>query len=135
MERLPTLTRAQVRELDRSAIEDYGIPSFALMENAGRALADEVEGMLLAAGVSRAMQRLALPGSRDDVPRSVEELERWKQCLGRVQSPVIVLCGPGNNGGDGLVCSTASTLLRRGSWVSRPASRTCRLMYKRTPNF
>lgn len=112
MERLPTLTREQVRELDRQAIEDYGLPSFALMENAGRACADEVERMLLASGVARAMTKLGQAGSRDDVPRNVEELERWKQGLGRAQHPVIVLCGPGNNGGDGLVC--ARTLHNRG---------------------
>lgn len=111
MDKLPTLTRATVRNLDRQAIDDYGIPSFALMENAGRALADEVEKMLLAGGVARAMQRLGQPGSRDDVPRNIEELERWKQGLGRTPQPVIILCGPGNNGGDGLVC--ARTLFNR----------------------
>jgi len=30
------LTRAQVREVDRRAIEDYGLPGLVLMENAGR---------------------------------------------------------------------------------------------------
>ena len=30
------LTRAQVREVDRRAIEDYGLPGLILMENAGR---------------------------------------------------------------------------------------------------
>ncbi|MCZ6597682.1 MAG: NAD(P)H-hydrate epimerase [Planctomycetota bacterium] len=65
----PTLTREAVRELDRRAIEDYGIPSILLMENAGRACAEAVRGMLA-------------EGTAD---------------------PVLVLCGPGNNGGDGLV--------------------------------
>jgi len=36
------LTREQVRELDRRAIEEFGIPGILLMENAGRAVADEV---------------------------------------------------------------------------------------------
>ena len=71
-----TLTREAVRELDRRAIEDYGIPSILLMENAGRACADE-----------------ALP-------------------LMAGRGPVLVLCGPGNNGGDGLVI--ARTLANRG---------------------
>jgi NAD(P)H-hydrate epimerase len=31
-----TLTRAQVRELDRRAMEEYGVPGVVLMENAGR---------------------------------------------------------------------------------------------------
>ena len=34
------LTRAQVREVDRRAIEDYGLPGLVLMENAGRNTAD-----------------------------------------------------------------------------------------------
>lgn len=33
------LTRAQVREVDRRSIEDYGIPGIVLMENAARAVA------------------------------------------------------------------------------------------------
>ena len=40
MEKQRTLSRAQVREVDRRAIEDYGIPGIVLMENASRAVAD-----------------------------------------------------------------------------------------------
>ena len=36
------LTRAQVRDLDRRAIEDYGLPGIVLMENAGRGAAEIV---------------------------------------------------------------------------------------------
>ncbi len=36
------VTSAQMRELDRRAIEEIGIPSMALMENAGKAIAEEV---------------------------------------------------------------------------------------------
>jgi NAD(P)H-hydrate epimerase len=35
-----TLNRAQVREVDRRAIEDYGLSGLVLMENAGRGVAD-----------------------------------------------------------------------------------------------
>lgn len=77
----PVLSRAAVRALDRRAIEEYGIPSLLLMENAGRACADEAEALLEPAG-----------------------------------GPVLVLCGPGNNGGDGLVI--ARTLHNRGVEVS-----------------
>ena len=36
------VTREEMAEIDRRAIEEYGIPAAALMENAGRAVADEV---------------------------------------------------------------------------------------------
>ncbi len=61
------LTRAQVREVDRRAIEEYGILGIVLMENAGRN----------AAGLIR----------------------YWTPSDG----PVVIVCGRGNNGGDGFV--------------------------------
>lgn len=60
------LTRKDAREVDRRAIEDWGVNSLVLMENAGRGTADKLL-----------------------------ELE--------VDGPVAVLCGKGNNGGDGFV--------------------------------
>src|SRR5688500_7504074 len=62
----PILSREQCRELDRRAIEEYGIPGLVLMENAGRGCVDVLE-------------RLGIGG------------------------PVVILCGKGNNGGDGFV--------------------------------
>lgn len=41
-----TLSRDQVREVDRRAIQDYGIPGMVLMENASRAVADFVRHWL-----------------------------------------------------------------------------------------
>jgi NAD(P)H-hydrate epimerase len=61
-----TLTRAEVREVDRLAIEDYGLPGILLMENAG-------------ANAARLLESL------------------------RIDGPVAIACGPGNNGGDGFV--------------------------------
>lgn len=61
------LSREEVRELDRRAIEDYGVPGIVLMENAGRGSAE-----------------------------LLRQLNPKKQ-------PVMILCGPGNNGGDGFV--------------------------------
>jgi NAD(P)H-hydrate epimerase len=62
------LSRAQVREIDRLAIEKYKIPGIVLMENAARAALEVACDML------------------DD------------NCVGQI----IILCGGGNNGGDGL---------------------------------
>ena len=76
------LSCAAVRELDRRAIEDYGIPGQLLMENAGRATAAAVESLLKKRGLA---------------------------------GEVLVLCGPGNNGGDGFVI--ARTLANRGHGV------------------
>ncbi len=76
------LSCAAVRELDRRAIEEYGIPGQILMENAGRATA-----------------------------AAVESLKRKRSLEGEV----LVLCGPGNNGGDGFVI--ARTLANRGHGV------------------
>lgn len=63
----PLYTAAQVRELDRLAIQERGIPGYELMCRAGAALARQVES-------------------------------DWSQV-----ETLCVLCGPGNNGGDGYV--------------------------------
>ena len=72
------LNAAQMREADRYTIEEIGIPSLVLMENAGRQVVAAIETAY------------------------ADQLE------GRVA----VLCGRGNNGGDGFV--VARTLLQRG---------------------
>jgi len=72
---LEILTNDEMAEADRRAVE-LGLPSLTLMENAGRAVADEAEKMVDA-------------GAR-----------------------IIILCGPGNNGGDGFVA--ARRLKQRG---------------------
>src|SRR5574337_10828 len=65
------VTASQMRELDRRATEEYGIPSLLLMENAGLQAVLELE---------RAFPRLT-------------------QCR------VAIVCGKGNNGGDGFVAA------------------------------
>ena len=76
------LNSAQMREADRRTIDEIGIPSLVLMENAGRQVVAAMEAM------------------------HGELLERQ----------VAVLCGRGNNGGDGFV--VARTLMQRGVDVS-----------------
>src|SRR6188768_1603056 len=60
------LTRAEVRNIDRRAIEEFGLPGIVLMENAGRGCV---------------------------------EVLRSLGCAG----PVVIVCGKGNNAGDGFV--------------------------------
>jgi len=61
------LTRAQVRTVDRRAIDEYSIPSIVLMENAGRNAAALING--------------------------------WAA----TGETIAIVCGAGNNGGDGFV--------------------------------
>lgn len=70
------VTAAQMRRIDMRMIEERGVSARALMEAAGRAIADTL----------------------------IEDLE--------APEPVLVLVGPGNNGGDGLVA--ARVLAERG---------------------
>jgi hydroxyethylthiazole kinase-like uncharacterized protein yjeF len=76
------LNAAQMREADRRTIEDIGIPSLVLMENAGRQVVAAMESVYPDLGDRR----------------------------------VAVLCGRGNNGGDGFV--VARTMVQRGVDVS-----------------
>ncbi len=64
--RMPALTRDQVRQVDKIAIEQFSIPGIVLMENAGR-------------GAAEIIDRIAEPGR------------------------IAILCGSGNNAGDGYV--------------------------------
>jgi len=68
------LTREQARRVDRIAIEDYGIPGIVLMENAGRGAAQIIRKRF----------------------KSATAASRAKPC-------VAIVCGRGNNGGDGFV--------------------------------
>ncbi len=72
------LNAAQMREADRCTIDEVGIPSLVLMENAGRQVVAAIE----AAYESELDERIG------------------------------ILCGKGNNGGDGFV--VARTLIQRG---------------------
>jgi hydroxyethylthiazole kinase-like uncharacterized protein yjeF len=72
------LNTAQMREADRLTIDEIGLPSVVLMENAGRQVVAAIEAA-------------------------------YEECL---SGRVAVLCGRGNNGGDGFV--VARTLRDRG---------------------
>ena len=84
-----SLSRDEIRNLDRCAIEILGIPGLVLMENAGRAAADVIEEFL-----------------------------RSSHLIHPAERSVAIVAGAGNNGGDGAVedeifhdakCNTQST--------------------------
>jgi hydroxyethylthiazole kinase-like uncharacterized protein yjeF len=67
---MDSITAEQMKKVDKAAIDEFGIPSLVLMENAGRAASDIAYNML------------------------IDKKNR-----------VICICGKGNNGGDGFVCT------------------------------
>jgi NAD(P)H-hydrate epimerase len=74
-EGLPVVNAAQMRALDFDATARFGVPALELMENAGRAVAAETRTFLEEKGVSAEKAR------------------------------IVVVCGRGANGGDGLVAA------------------------------
>ncbi|MFC1641957.1 NAD(P)H-hydrate dehydratase [Myxococcota bacterium] len=81
---IPVLSRSQMRAFDQCASGQCGVPSLLLMENAGRGAADAVAQVLAE-----------------------------RRPLGVLGARVVVVAGPGNNGGDGFV--VARQLLTRGA--------------------
>lgn len=102
-------TAAQMKELDRTAIEAYGVPSLGLMECAARAVADEVHRLIQKGGCAGGCG--VIFGEPLDA-REQEELEAIAASLDEAHPRIGVLCGPGNNGGDGI--AAARLLMERG---------------------
>jgi NAD(P)H-hydrate epimerase len=57
----PAVTAAQMREVDRIAVEDFGLGILQMMENAGRSLAENALDMLGGTGSAERTLTLALP--------------------------------------------------------------------------
>ena len=76
------LTAAQMRAIERAAIESGEVTGLELMERAGRGTVEAI-------------------------------LEEWPE-LREGERRAVVLCGPGNNGGDGFV---VARLLRERGWA------------------
>lgn len=79
----PVVTAEEMRALDRATIDVIGLPAMTLMETAGR-------------GVAEAVLRMLSHGRADGAAR---------RRGGRDGDHVAVICGPGNNGGDGFVAA------------------------------
>jgi hydroxyethylthiazole kinase-like uncharacterized protein yjeF len=112
VQRVRPLARQEVRLLDERAVSELGLPTLVLMENAGRGAA-----ALLAEQTTSVIAQSAVRPSADVSP---EERSPLAGALPRV----LVLCGPGNNGGDGGVVARhldAWGFPVRVVWLSPPA--------------
>ncbi|MDC0741833.1 NAD(P)H-hydrate epimerase [Polyangium mundeleinium] len=112
---IPVLTRAQMRAFDKYAIETCHVPGVVLMENAGRGAADVLSAMIEA-------RRPHTPSREADAisARARSFPVRHVQSPGQpatypLEARVVVVCGTGNNGGDGFV--VARHLYARGAEV------------------
>lgn len=94
------LTREQCRAVDRYAIEELHIPGIVLMENAGRNAAELI--LKWVRSIARQPQRGRTGWSR--------------QSRAIAANRVSIICGKGNNGGDGMVI--ARHLVRHGMQVA-----------------
>ncbi len=94
------VTAEEMAELDRATIERRGVPSLTLMERAGKETARAIIAWWKSAGATaRSSRGAGAEAGADRAGRTGGAGRRSAPPLG----PVLILCGRGNNGGDGFV--------------------------------
>ncbi|WP_428264511.1 NAD(P)H-hydrate dehydratase [Haliangium sp.] len=83
------VTAEEMRALDTETIDGIGLPGVVLMENAGRAVARVITDLLAASGAWRPPEGGSAPARTGWMAERVPR--------------IAVVCGAGNNGGDGYV--------------------------------
>lgn len=110
-------TAAQMKELDRTAIEDLGIPSLELMENAARAVVERVHILTQDSrkDVLASCSSLVYSVRKGHTltPEEEAEVAAMREIVEKNHGVRVgIFCGPGNNGGDGV--AAARLLLETG---------------------
>lgn len=104
------VTAEEMAALDRAAIETRGIPSLTLMERAGREASRAIAAWWKSAAGARRRASGGGSGTGSGAAR------RGARMPGAGLGSVLILCGRGNNGGDGLV---VARLLKAAGFTTR----------------